>query len=106
MPVITTFAVSLLEQFIRDADRRPPHCAVDRVLGMAQRMELDQGGRLTDFQARTFAALLLGAQRHPPDAVDPDVVPEWLSPEDAARFEAEAGRVRPDARTSSALTLH
>jgi hypothetical protein len=106
MPVITTFAVSLLEQFIRDADRRPPHCAVDRVLGMAQRMELDQGGRLTDFQARTFAALLLGAQRHPPGAADPEIVPEWLTPEDAARFEAEAAKTLPDARSPSSLTSH
>jgi hypothetical protein len=104
--VITTMAFSILETFIRDADQRPPHCAVDRVLGMAQRIELDQGGRLTETQVRMFAALLLGAQRHPPDAADPDVVPEWLSPEDAARFEAETARALPDARTPSSLTSH
>ena len=73
---------------------------------MAQRMELDQGGRLTDFQARTFAALLLGAQRHPPGAADPEIVPEWLTPEDAARFEAEAAKTLPDARSPSSLTSH
>jgi hypothetical protein len=92
--VITTFAASVLEAFIREADTRPPHCAVDGLLTMAQRVERDQGGRLTELQVRVFAAFLLGASKLPPDATDPVVVPEWLSPEDAERFAAAScGRV-------------
>jgi hypothetical protein len=50
-------------------------------------------------------AFLLGAQRHPPDAADPEIVPEWLTPEDAARFAAETATVPPDA-VSPSLTAH
>jgi hypothetical protein len=104
MPVITTFAISVLETFIRDADRRPPHCAVDRVLTMTHRMELEQG-RLTDFQARVAAAFLLGAAKLPADVADPEIVPEWLTPEDAVRFEAEAAAV-PLGVVAPSLTTH
>jgi hypothetical protein len=65
-----------------DAARSRTGCAVGSVsvaLAIAfvsHTQELDQGGRLTDFWVRTFAALLLGAQWHPPNTADPDVVPE------------------------------
>ena len=106
-PVITTMAHSIVETFIADADRRPPHCAVDRLLAVGQRMELEQGGRLTEFQVRSLAAWLLGAQKLPPDAAGADlaIVPEWLCDEDAERYAADAAAVRPGAR-SSALTSH
>lgn len=80
MSAVTTLAVSILETFIREAGQRAPHCAVDGVLTIAERMERDQGGRLTDLQARVFAAFLLGASKLPPDVADADVVPEWLMP--------------------------
>jgi hypothetical protein len=35
------------------------HVAVDSLLMIAQRMEREQGGRLTEFQVRTSAAFLL-----------------------------------------------
>jgi hypothetical protein len=101
----TMQATAIMETFIREADGREPHCAVDSLLGVAERMERQQGGRLTEFQVRVFAAFLLGAARLPPDVTDPDVVPEWLSPDDAQLYADGAALVPPDAR-SPALTAH
>ena len=48
--------------------------------------ENEQCERLTEFQARTFAAFLLGAEQLPADAVDPEIVPHWLSRADEACY--------------------
>lgn len=105
--MITTMAHSIVQTFLAEAGRRPPHCAVDRLLTIGHRREIEQGGRLTEFQLRSLAAFLLGAQKLPPDAADPDlaVVPEWLCDEDAERYAADAAAARPDGRASS-LTAH
>lgn len=105
MTSATMIALSILETYIREAEGRPPHCAIDGVLTIAERMEREQGGRLTELQARVFAAFLLGASKLPPDVVDPDVVPEWLTPEDAERFAAEVAGVSSGA-SSPSLTVH
>jgi hypothetical protein len=49
----TTLAISILETFIRQAADQP-HCAVDSLLQIAQRTELEQDGRLTDLQVSGF----------------------------------------------------
>jgi hypothetical protein len=41
----------------------------------------------------------------PPDVTDPDVVPEWLTPDDARLYAEGAALAPPDAR-SPALTAH
>jgi hypothetical protein len=107
-PAITTLAHSIVQTFIAEADARPPHCALDRLLAVGHRMELEQGGRLTDFQVRTLAAWLLGAQKLPADAAGEDlaIVPEWLSDDDATRYAADVASVRPGARMSSSLSSH
>ena len=56
----TAAAWHVLRRFVAEADRRPPHLALDRLLTIAEWMEIEQGGRLTEFQACTFAAFLLG----------------------------------------------
>jgi hypothetical protein len=56
----TAAAWHLLRRFVAEANRRPPHLALDSLLTIAEWMEIEQGGRLTEFQACTFAAFLLG----------------------------------------------
>ena len=82
----TAAAWRVLRRFVAEADRRPPHLALDNVLTIAEWMEIEQGGRLTEFQARTFAAFLLGAAQLPADTVDPEIVPQWFSPADEACY--------------------
>jgi len=82
----TAAAWHVLRRFVAEADRRPPHLALDRLLTIAEWMEIEQGGRLTEFQARTVAAFLLGAAQLPADAVDPEIEPQWLSPADEACY--------------------
>ena len=101
----TMVGLSVLETILAEADRRAPHVAVDSLLMIAQRMEREQGGRLTEFQVRTFAAFLLGAQRLPADAADPDIAPEWLVPKDAERYAEGAALVPPNVDGLS-LTRH
>lgn len=102
----TLAAVAIVERFIREADAgRAPHIAIDSLLLIAERMERDQGGRLTDMQVRTFAAFLLGAERLPADMADPEIVPEWLTEADAERYAEGQALVPPDARSPS-LTAH
>ena len=67
-------------------------------------MERDQGGRLTDLQVRVFA-FLRGAAKLPAGLADADVVPEWLTPEDAELYKSGAAIVPPDA-CSPSLTAH
>lgn len=105
MSPVTVLGMSILETFIREADGRAPHCAVDSLLTIAERMEREQGGRLTDLQVRTFAAFLLGAAKLPADAAEPEIVPEWLTEADARRYAEGAALVPPDARSPS-LTAH
>ena len=63
--------------------------------------ENEQCERLTEFQARTFAAFLLDAEQLPTDAVDPEIVPHWLSRADEGEQEGRRsadqaeGRPRP-----------
>jgi hypothetical protein len=86
-----------LHRFAAEADRRPPHLAIDSLLTVAERMEREQGGRLAKFQARTFAAFLLGAERLPPDAADPDIAPK-----DSGGFDCSAthnAKARPSGAT-------
>jgi hypothetical protein len=78
--------LSVLRRFVAEADQRPPHLALDNVLTIAEWMEIEPGGRLTEFQARTFAAFLLGAAQLPADTVDPEIVPRWFSPADEACY--------------------
>jgi hypothetical protein len=101
----TAAAWRVLRRFVAEADRRPPHVALDSLLTIAERMEIEQGGRLTEFQARTFAAFLLGAEQLPADAVDPDIVPQWFSPADEARYADGQDLIAADA-ASSALQRH
>ena len=82
----TAAAWRMLRWFVAEADRRPPHLALDNVLTIAEWMEIEQGGRLTEFQARTFAAFLLGAAQLPADTVDPEIAPQWFSPVDEACY--------------------
>jgi hypothetical protein len=86
MATPTKRAASIMKKFIREADRRPPHGAIDYILTLAERMEREQGGRLTEFQIRVAAAFLLAAAKLPPDVDDPHIVPEWLTAEDAELY--------------------
>lgn len=95
MSPATARAISIIATFIREADMRPPHWAVNNVLTIAEQMERNQGGRLTGLQVRVFAAFLLGAAKLPADLLDPEVIPEWLDPEDAEQYGAPLGA--PDA---------
>lgn len=102
----TRIALVVFQQFADDAARRAPHVAVDSLLQIAERMERDQGGRLTEFQVRTFAAFLLGAARLPAHVADPEIAPEWLTAEDADRYAAGHALLPPDAGAGFALTRH
>jgi hypothetical protein len=52
----TTAALHVLRRFVAEANRRPPHLALDSLLTIAEWMEIEQGGRLTEFQARIDAS--------------------------------------------------
>ena len=93
----TAAAWRVLRRFVAEADRRPPHLALDSLLTIAEWMEIEQGGPLTEFQARTFAAFLLGAERLPADAVDPEIEPQWLSPADEACYAGGQDQIAADA---------
>jgi hypothetical protein len=101
----TAAAWRVLRRFVAEADGRQPHLALDSLLTIVEWMEIEQGGRLTEFQARTFAAFLLGAERLPADAVDPQIVPQWFSPADEARYAGGQARVAADG-VWSALTQY
>ena len=45
----TAAAWHVLRRFVAEADRRPPHLALDRLLTIAEWVEIEQGGRLTEF---------------------------------------------------------
>ena len=45
----TAAAWRVLRRFVAEADRRPPHLALDNVLTIAEWVEIEQGGRLTEF---------------------------------------------------------
>jgi hypothetical protein len=106
LSAVTTMAAAILQQFVDDAAGRPPHVALDSLLAIAERMERDQGGRLTEFQARVFAAFLLSAARLPAHVADPVLEPEWLMPEDAERYAEGHALLPPDAGAGLALTRH
>ena len=95
-----------MQRFIAEADQREPHIALDSLLTIAERMEREQGGRLTEMQVRTFAAFLLGAAKLPADATAPEVAPEWLTEADAERYAEGAAPVPPDAPRSPSLIAH
>jgi hypothetical protein len=91
----TAAAWRVLRRFVANAGRRPPHLALDSLLTIAEWMEIEQGERLTEFQVRTFAAFLLGAEQLPADAVDPEIVPRWFSPADEACYAGQQDRRAP-----------
>jgi hypothetical protein len=93
----TATAWRVLRRSAAEADRPPPHLALDSLLTIAERMEIEQGGRRTEFQARTFAAFLLDAAQLPADAVDPQIVPQWFSSSDEARYAGGQDQIAADA---------
>jgi hypothetical protein len=52
----TATAWRVLRRFVAEADRRPPHLALESPLTIAEWKEIGQGGRMTEFQARTIAS--------------------------------------------------
>ena len=103
----TMAAWDVMQRFIAEAEDRAPHLAIDSLLQIAERLERDQGGRLTEFQVRAFAAFLLGAAKLPADVVDPDnLEPQWFAADDAELYASGLALVPPITADASSLTRH
>ncbi|HEU0218949.1 MAG TPA: hypothetical protein VFQ90_19995 [Stellaceae bacterium] len=104
----TAEAIGVLDRFADTAPSRPPHLAIDSVLQIADRLALDQGGKLTDLQCRAIAGYLLAAEDLPPDA-DVKLAPRWIWPPDAEAW-ADLRQMLPPVRSlgagSDALARH
>jgi hypothetical protein len=81
-------AWQVLTRLVDAAPFRKPHLPIDMLLQLAERTEREQG-RLTEFQVRALAALLLSAKTLAADERDPEYAPRWHWAADAERWHAE-----------------
>ena len=74
----TAAAWRVLRRFVAEANRRPPHLALDSLLTIAEWMEVEQGGaadRVPGARSQLSA-----------NVVDSEIVPRWLSQADETRY--------------------
>lgn len=80
----TIAAWAMLEAMTDEAEAGVRHRIIDDLLNDVRKVAARQCGWLNGRQMRTAVAFLLAAADYPPDAIDGELAPYWLTLEDAA----------------------